>query len=406
MLQGDHLPLGLAVYYPHPDTIPLWQPAVAALGLTAITLFLLGGAGKRPYLAVGWLWYLGTLVPVIGLVHVGGQAMADRYTYIPIVGLFILLAWSIPDLVGHGKGRCALLCGAALLSLSLCGMLTRTQAEYWKDSPSLWAHTLRVTDRNYVAHNMLGGALAREGRLKEASAQFREALRINPGYEKAHYYMALVLLEKKRYEEAMSHLARALELRCDFPEAVYDKQGEIMLVQGREREALEHFRSALRIDPRYVPAHLHIGDCLERAGRTEEAISHYLKAMAIDPTNAVSHFHMGRILLAQGKVREALSHYEEALRVQPELPEAHYNMGVVAEQQGRAREAMGLYRTALRLKPDYVEARNNLGAVLAREGRCREAAAQFSAVLRIRPDHDAARRNLELCRQELEGEHR
>ena len=399
-------PLGLAVYYPHPDTIPFWKAAAAALGLAAVTVLLVRAAGKRPHLAVGWLWYLGTLVPVIGLVHVGGQAMADRYTYVPSLGLFILLAWSLPDPTGFGKGRAATLPVLAVLALSFCATLTRAQSEYWRDSLSLWAHTLKVTDRNYTAHNMLGGGLAREGRPKEAAVQFQEALRINPDYDKAHYYMGLSLMEEKRFEEAMGHLGRALELRCDFPQVVLDKQGEILLLQGREGEGLERFNTALQADPRYVPAHLHAGECLERTGRMEEAIAHYRKAVAIDPASAVSHFHIGRILLAQGKVREASGHYEEALRVQPGLPEAHYNMGVLAEQQGRARDAQGFYRSALRLKPDYDEARNNLGALLAREGRCREAVIHFSAVLRVRPNHDAAKSNLDLCRERLEAENR
>lgn len=399
-------PQSLGVYYPHPETVPLWQAAGVALGLALLTFLFLVTRKRRPHLLAGWLWYVGTLVPVIGLVHVGGQAMADRYTYIPIAGLFILLVWSIPNIAGMAKWRSMSISAIVLGLLVICGILTRMQVEHWRDSTSLWKQALSVTDRNYVAHNMLGGALAREGKRGEAMAHFLEALRINPNYEKAHYYLGLSRMEEKRYEEALAHLARALELRCDFPQVVYDKQGEILLLQGKEREAQERFEAALQVDPSYGPAHIHLGTCLERSGRTAEAVSHYSKALEIDPFQAVPRFLLGRILLAQGRAQEAAFHYSEALRTNPELPEAHYNLGVVAEQQGRGREAISFFRDAVALRPDDVEARNNLGAALAREGRCREAVMHFSAVLRIRPDHEAAARNLAICQMELQVQKR
>ncbi|MBN1105173.1 MAG: tetratricopeptide repeat protein [Deltaproteobacteria bacterium] len=390
-------PAGLAVYYVHPASIPLWKAAGAGIFLLCLTLLVLRGARKVPCLAVGWLWFIGTLLPVIGLLHVGGQAMADRYTYIPGIGLFIMAAWGLPALIGEGAYRRRGLAVSALVVLLVFGVLARVQVGTWKDSITLWKHTLDVNEQNYVAHNMLGGALARQGKLPEAMGHFSEALRIKPDYEKAYYYMGLALMEQQRYDEAMDHFSRALDLHFDIPEVIYDLRGVVRLRQGRPGEAVSLFGAALQLNALYVPAHLNLGSALEQMGRVQEAVLHYARALEIDPASAPARFRLGKILLGQGRVREAVTHYAKALDANPDLAEAHYNMGVVMERQGKDGEAVRHFRKALQIKPGYVEAHNNLGAVLARQGRCREAVAHFSAVLRIQPDHGAARSNLDLC---------
>jgi tetratricopeptide (TPR) repeat protein len=390
-------PAHLAVYYVHPGAIPVWKAAGAGVFLLCLTFLVLKGARKVPYLAVGWLWFIGTLVPVIGLLHVGGQAMADRYTYIPGIGLFIMAAWGLPALVGEGRARRRGLAASAVAAILVYGVQARVQAGTWKGSIALWTHVLAVTEQNYVAHNMLGGALAREGRLRDAMGHFSEALRINPDYEKAHYYMGLALMEQGRYDDALDHFARALDLHFDLPEAVFDQRGVALLRQGRSEEAVEQFRMALQLNPLYVPAHLNLGKALEQMGKMDEAVSRYSKALEIDPTSAISQFHLGRILLSQGEVQKAVRHYEKALQANPDLAEAHYNMGVVMDLQGKADEALRHFSRAVQIRPEYVDARNSLGAVLARLGRYREAAAHFSAVLQIQPDHGPARSNLDLC---------
>jgi tetratricopeptide (TPR) repeat protein len=398
------LPHSLAVYYVHPDHIPLAQAAAAGAALAALSFMFLGPSRKRPYLAVGWLWYLGMLVPVIGLVHVGGQAMADRYTYLPIVGLFILVAWGIPDLLGEGKKRRIGLAVTASVLLSACGMQAWIQVGHWKDSVSLWKNALAATDRNFVAHNMLGAALALQGRVGEAMTQFSESLRIRPDYERSHHNLGLALAKEGRHEEALIHFGKALSATCDFPDAVYEQRGLLRLHEGNAVKAEEQFRTALQLNPLNAAVRVNLGVALEQQGREEEALREYSRAADLDPWNAPARFRMARILVGRGRLAEAEDQYGRTLRSHPHLPEAHYNWGVMLDQRGRHREAADSFRAAVRLRADYVEARNNLAVVLARQGRYREAAAHLYTVLRIRPDHEPARKNLDLCLRNLEIE--
>lgn len=398
MLWPEHL----AVYYVHPATVPLWETTVAGALLLCLSLLVLWGARRQPYLPVGWLWYVGALVPVIGLVHVGGQAMADRYTYVPSVGLFILTAWGLHDLARGERVRrvfVGVLAVSVILASTFCA---RVQAGHWKNSITLWRHTLEVRQGNFVAHNMLGGALAQQGRFEEACKHFEEALAIRPGYEKAHYYMGLTLMGQEKYEEAREHLSRALEGNFDFPEVIYDLLGVTLLRQGRWEAASEYFRTALRLNPFHAPALFNLGTVLEQQGQISEAVSLYSRGLETEPQNAIAHFRIGRILYTRGETDKALSHYSEALRANPDLAEAYYNMGVVLEAEGKFGQAMGHFTSALRIRPDYVQARNNLGALLARQGRYREAVGHFRAALRTQPDFEPARVNLEQCLRLLE----
>jgi len=228
-------PHNLAVFYPHPGIVPMWQAVGAGLSLICLCVLsvMFVRAGRRfPHLAVGWLWYLGTLVPVIGLVQVGSQAMADRYTYVPLIGLFIMISWGFYDLVRGWKNRrmvLAISTGVVLLALMAC---TWSQVRLWKNSTLLFKHALNVTDNNYKARNLLGIASERQGRLKEALRHYSEALRIKPEYADAH-----------------------------------NNQGVALARQGRLKEAISHFSEALRIKPDYVDAHNNLGVALEQQGR-------------------------------------------------------------------------------------------------------------------------------------------
>ena len=201
-------PVNLACFYPHPlDGLPLWQAAGALLLLAGVTVAVVRAGRRLPYLAVGWLWYLGTLVPVIGLVQVGAQAMADRYTYVPLIGLFVMLSWGAGSLAA--KGPLPKIATAALSAALLAALLplTWSQISHWKDSETLFAHALEVTDRNLLAHNNLGNALARQGRLEEAEFHLVEALRLRPDYAAAQNNLGILRLRQGRFEEAAGHFA-------------------------------------------------------------------------------------------------------------------------------------------------------------------------------------------------------
>ncbi|MGD9269797.1 MAG: tetratricopeptide repeat protein [Syntrophobacterales bacterium] len=322
-------PHNLAVYYPHSGSIPVWQAAGAGLTLICVTVLVIWTARKRPYLAVGWLWYLGTLVPVIGLVQVGSQAMADRYTYLPLVGLFIALAWGVPCLFAgwrHRQSMLAILATIVLVSFTVCTWL---QLRHWQNSITLFQHTLQVTTNNHFAHNNLGVALAQDDRLNEAISHYSEALRLKPGAFEVH-----------------NNLANALA------------------AQGSVDEAIQHYFEALRLEPDYDKAHNNLGNVLAGTGRGEEAIIHYSEAIKINPDYAGAHYNLANALAAQGSVDEAIQHYFEALRILPDWAGAHNNLGVSLEKSGKLKEAIAHYHEALRIRPDYAKARNNLERAL------------------------------------------
>jgi tetratricopeptide (TPR) repeat protein len=327
-------PHNLAVYYPYSGSVPVWQAVGAGLALICLTVFLMGAARKRPYLAVGWLWYLGTLVPVIGLVQVGSQAMADRYTYLPLVGLFIAIAWGVPSLFAGWHHRQSILAISATILLSGFTVCTWLQLRHWQNSITLFQHTVHVTTNNHFAHNNLGVALAHNGRLDEAMSQYSEALRLKSDASEVHNNLANVLAAR-----------------------------------GQVDEAIVHYLKALRLEPDYDKAHNNLGNALAGEGKVEEAINHYSEAIRINPDYAGAHYNLGNALAAQGSVDEAIKHYFEALRIWPDWAGAHNNLGFALEKRGRLEEAISHYKKALRIKPDYAKAKGNLERALRLTGR-------------------------------------
>ena len=322
-------PHNLAAYYPHPNTIPLWQVAGAGLLLIFVSMLVIKAAKNRPHLAVGWLWYLGTLVPVIGLVQVGSQAMADRYTYLSLIGLFIMIAWGFPSiLAGWRHGRSALAIASALLLLG-CMMGTWRQVGYWQNSITLFQHTVKVTKDNHFAYNNLGVALAHDGRLDEAISYYSEALQIKPDRAQVH-----------------------------------NNLGNALAAQGSVDRAIDHYYQALEIDPNNARAYNNLGNLLANQGKTEEAIKHYTEALRLEPDYGGAHYNLGTALAEQGRTEEAINHFTEALRLMPYWAGAHNNLGVLLERRGRLDEAIHHYSEALHLDPGYAKARNNLERAL------------------------------------------
>jgi Flp pilus assembly protein TadD len=344
-------PVDLAVFYPHRGSdLPVWQVA-ASLALLAIsTAFVVWQRDRRPWLFTGWLWYVVTCLPVIGIVQVGGQAMADRYTYVPLVGVFMMLAWSVPDRVTtrfRGGARAVLPATAAAVILVLA-LLTRAQAARWRDSETLFRHALRVSEGNAKAHNHLGASLAEQGRLDEAIAEYEEALRLSPRYDEAHNNLGVALAAAGRHAEAVPHYVEVLERRPDQAR-VRVNLGNALQNLGRLDEAESQFTHALRVDPAAVDAHYNLALTLSRAGRTVEAIGHYERALEIDPRHAAAHNNLGNALARQGRLTEAIEHFEHALRIDPRYATAHANLAAARLAEGRYEEAWRAVREARRL---------------------------------------------------------
>jgi len=263
-------PQNLAVFYPHPEqSLPMWQAAGAGLLLLVISISVIRLGRRHPYLPVGWLWYVGTLVPVIGLVQVGAQGMADRYTYVPLIGLFFIIAWGVTDLLGSWRyGRPALTVAATSL-LSALIVCSSFQASHWKNSLTLFDHTLRATSNNWLIHNNLGVVLEKQGRLKEGTDHLYEALRIKPDYAEAHNNLALRLAKQGKLEEAIDHFSEAVRIKPDYVDAL-NSLGVALAKQGKLEEAIDHFSEALRIKPDYAKARRNLRRVTQLIGKSPD----------------------------------------------------------------------------------------------------------------------------------------
>ncbi len=390
-------PVRLAVLYPLPGQhLPLWQAPAAGLALAALSLLALRQARRQPYLLVGWLWYLGALLPVIGLVQVGVQAMADRYTYVPCIGLFIAVVWGTADLAARWRvPRFFLPVGAAvvLAALMIC---TWVQVGYWRDSISLYEHTLQVTRGNSIIRNNLGIALAAQGKTDQAITLYDEALRLNPDYAGAHNNLGIALAAQGKLDQAITHYEEALRLKPGYADA-HNNLGLALAAQDKMDQAIAQYDEALRLKPDYADAHNSLGIALEAQGKLDQAIAQYDEALRLKPGYADAHNNLGLVLEAQGKADQAMAEYAEALRLNPDLAGAHNNLGLVLAARGKLDQAVGHYTEALRLKPDYAGAHNNLGLALAAQGKLDQAVAQYAEALRLRPDLAKTHNNLGLA---------
>jgi tetratricopeptide (TPR) repeat protein len=355
-------PRGLAVFYPHWEVnLPVWTVVGASsLVLACISAGALASWRRYPYLLIGWLWYVGMLVPVIGLVQIGGQAMADRYTYLPQIGLCIALVWFAADVCRAWPYR-RWVCGmASALVLALLMGCAWRQTSFWSCSETLWTHALACTSRNHVAHSLLGTALADRGQFDGAIAQYQEALKIKPNFDSAHLALGGALAGRGQIDEAMAHYRKVLETHPDNAEA-HIALANALAGRGQIDEAIAHYRKVLEIQPAHADAHYNLAVLLAGCGRFDEAIAQYRQSLEINPDSAFDvHSNLGIVLAAQGRFDEAVAQYGTALEMQPNHADTRCNLGNVLERMGRPAEAMTQYRQSLKLQPDNLEALKNL----------------------------------------------
>jgi protein O-mannosyl-transferase len=390
-------PANLAVLYPLPKGPPsLWEAIAAFAVLLAISIAVFVVRRKRTYLLVGWLWYLGTLAPVIGLVQVGNQAMADRYTYLPQVGLYMAIAWGAAEMAGAWPYRRWVLAAASALIVAGLMICAWRQTRYWRDSDTLWNHALDCTSQNWVAHGSLGAVLARRGQVNDAIVHFREALAITPNYAEAHNNLGVALSGRGEVDEAITHFQFALELKPDYADA-HNGLGLVLSGRGEVDEAIAHYQKALTIDSDYFEAHFNLGLALAGRGEVDEAIAHYRKALAIKPDYVKAHYRLGLALAGRGHLDEAITHFRKALEIEPDYIEAYNNLGLALAGRGRIDEAITQYRKAIEINPNYFGAHYNLGLALARRGEVDEAIAHYQKALESKPDFVEARNDLGLA---------
>ena len=319
-------PHDLAVYYPFtPIGIPAWQIIGAAFLLIGITASCLFQRKIRPYLIVGWLWFLGTLVPVIGLVQVGGQTMADRYFYIPSIGLLIAVVFGLADIANTGRVAPSLSAAIAGMVLLVLATLTNAQIHLWSDSFTLFKHTLAVTPPNLVIENSLGIAMDNSGRYDEAAAHFQKALQVQ-----RDHYEVLVNMGVTRYH------------------------------QGQLPEAIEYYQAAIRSQPDAPEAHAQLALALWKQNRNEAAYDEVRRASQLAPNDANIRNYLGIALGGLGRFPEAIDQLHEALRLNPNGAEVHYNLGLALLASGKPQESIPEFETALRLNPELKGAADNL----------------------------------------------
>lgn len=386
-------PAGLAVYYPHPITRPAWQVSGAALALIFITVVCVMQMRRRPYLIVGWLWYLGTLVPVIELVQAGTFSHADRYTYIPHIGIFIMVAWALHDLWASGRVPRPIVAGAPALAVALLTAAAIHQTGYWKNGETLFRHALAVTVDNPEARNNLAGALYGEKKYDEAGSQFQQALILDPNNTTAMNKMGVLLYEKGKYEEAVAKYRQALSLNPNFEKARMNLRVALK-AQGKLDAPMAEYQDLLKKDPKTVDDYCRIGTLAMTLGGSDEAFSAFAEALKMEPGGKKANLAIADILVEQDKFNDALGYYEKALQADPRDAQTLYNMGVLLSRMKRPGEAAEKYGEALKWKPDFAEAHNNLGSLLANAQRLDEAVEHYRRAAALDPNYARVRVNL------------
>lgn len=387
-------PADMAVFYPLTRAgVGIPQVILSLLLLAGVSTGVVLLRRRQPWLLTGWLWYLGMLVPVIGLLQVGAQARADRYTYLPQIGLYLALTWAVADFCARWRYRRLVvgsLSSAILVALILCA---RAQTAYWQNSESLWTHALACTSNNLVAHLNLGGVLVEQGRTEDAIDQFQQALQIRPGYAETYYNLGNARLQQGRLDEAMAYFQQALQIRPDYADAHFNL-GVALYRKGNVGEAMTHFQQALQIKPDDTEARLALGNALLQQGQTDEAMIHFQKAVQLEPGSAEAQCDLGNALLQQGRMDEAIGHFQTALQIAPDDPEAQCDLGAALFRKGNVDEAVTHFEQALTIKPGFAEAHINLGSVFAKKGEVEEAIVHFQKALEIEPDNIEAQSDL------------
>jgi tetratricopeptide (TPR) repeat protein len=421
-------PSGLAVYYPLPRLLSVSDVVAAGMLLALLTAGAIALARWRRYVLFGWLWFLGTLVPVIGLVQVGSQAMADRYTYMPLVGLFIIFVWGLADLPGKGRFDLPNSARAVVLPvLAACLWLTRNQLPYWKNSESLFRRDLEVAGDNFTAHfalayvldksgqtipaetemnaalqlephsakllNLIGIHYARLGDLATADGAYRSAVRGEPSFSDPHYNLGNLLAREGKLDEAAAEYRQALRLKPDSPDA-HNNLGAVLLRLNRLQDALAEYKAALRLQPDYPEAQFGMAGVLLQLGHLDLAQIHYQEVLRLKPDFTGAHSKLGLVLARQGSLHEAIPEFQTAIQQEPQNPENYFNLAAAYAALNRLDDAMKSFGEVVRLKPGDAPARLRMAAIFLKQGNTNSAIQTCRDALRMKPDSAEAMRAL------------
>lgn len=314
-------PLNLSMPYAFSaESLSPWKGAAAAVLLAAITVLVSWQAKRRPYLAVGWFWYVGGLLPVIGLVQLADQSMADRYTYVPLTGLLVILSWGVSEYLGRKKSGSRIQVVLGCLAIGLSAVMAHSQARHWHDMESLVSRALEVSPENWLAHNNMGKVRESQGRTEEAISHYEEAIRINPRFSLPYYNLGKLMLNKGLTGEAVRYYKQAIEVNPGFDDA-YNDLGVILARQGKLEEAIACYREALRINPEFPPTHNNLGYAYLRLNRVEEAIFYFREALRLEPEFSKAMHNLAAALVRKGEIAEAAEYRRRALQLESSRPQ-------------------------------------------------------------------------------------
>jgi tetratricopeptide (TPR) repeat protein len=378
-------PIALAPFYPYrPTGWPLLRLVSSGVVVGALTALALWQRRKRPYLLTGWLWYIGTLVPVIGLIQVGDQAFADRYTYFPSLGLCVAVVWLAAEIATARRVAWSPALAAGLVVV--LGVLTWRQATFWHDDLRLWPHTIDVTGPNMVAYNNYGATLEKkDGNPNRAMAYFQKAVDIHPGYGTAQFNLARALRTKGRVSEAAEHFQLAIDADPRLVDA-YNDLAAIRINEGAHEQAERLFREALQIDPYSLLVRGNLAWLLDMGGRYEEALTEYVKILRANPDDVAVNVRLGSLLGKQGQLELAVQHLRHAVALKPDSTGAQLNCGVALDKLGRTKEALSYFRHAVDLDAKDMRSRLRLATALARLGDTSTAALNYTEASRVDPE--------------------
>ena len=389
-------PTDLAVFYPHPEaSLPVEQVVLASLVIIALSALVLWGTPSFPYLLVGWLWYLGTLLPVSGLIQVGRHSMADRYMYVPLIGLFILLVWGCTQWVDGSQLKKGWGIGATVLLLLGLSINTRLQLAHWQNSMTLFEHAIQSTKDNYLAHNNLGTVFLEAGEIDKGMEQLTIALEIKPESSGVLYNLGLALKQKGHLDEAARYFSTALDINPNLADA-HNNLGIIRMAQGEGEKALQHFPMALEMDPRLFEALNNLGTLLLGNGQVEKAISCFSQSLLLNPDQPRAYNNLGAALDLQGHSEEAMTQYHRALELAPYSYLTHNNLGRMFMEKGDLEKAARHFAKVIEIEPEFGNAHFNLGVVRADQGSTEKAIAAFRQALQLNPNNKEARQRLAL----------
>jgi len=420
-------PFGLTVAYPYPDFLPLWQVITSLIILLLISFLSVYFRKKAPWMIVGWLWYLGALVPVLGIVVIAEQAMADRYTYIPLIGIFIMIAWGIPELLKCLLKKKIFIPVFFSCSVLLMTLLTANQIRYWKNSQSLFEHVVSVTEKNFLAYNNLGLAYQNQGKTAEAIELFKKSIHIKPRYASAYNNLGVALESIGKADRAADLYATAIQLEPEFKNP-YVNLAFVLLHQGKPEEAIKYCREAIRLDPDFTEAYILLGDIYAKLGQIKASINMYGKALQLDPNSASAHNHMGSALLGTNQIEKAILHFQSAIKLeisdwkyrknletalnikrnldnqitatlkavdeQPDNMELYVTLANLYKKKGQPEKAIKPFQQVLSMNPGSIPALSGLASTYAEIDSFEKAISLYKQLLSLQPDSNVIYYNI------------